>query len=459
MCVTLARMSRKFKTADYDATLDVTVRLGDCLPPDHLARFVVDTIAQLDLASIYARFAARGGQPYAPEILLGLLFYGYATGVFSSRKIERATFETVPFRFIAGNLHPDHDTLATFRKTFLPELKNLFVQVLLLAQLTGVLKLGTISLDGTKIHADASKSKAVSYKHLLALEIHLRAEVEELFALSERVDQAELPDGLVLSDEIAIRQTRLARLAEAKAVLEARAKERTALEQAEYDAKVQERAEQARQTGRTPRGRAPKPPTPGPRDKDQYNFTDPESRIMKHSSTEGFEQDYNAQIAVDQVSLLIVGLSLSNHPTDQQEVEPTLDAIPPELGTPEAAALDAGYFSEANIGLFEHREIEPYIATGRDPHHPSWWERFTETPAPPAADASPNVKMAYKLKTALGQAIYRVRKCTVEPVIGIIKEVLGFRQFSLRGKQAAAGEWCLVCMAFNLKRLHTLLQG
>lgn len=452
-------MSRTFKTADYDATLDLTVRLGDCLPPDHLARFVVDTIAQLDLAAIYARYAARGGQPYAPEILLGLLFYGYATGVFSTRKIERATSETVPFRFIAGNLHPDHDTLATFRKTFLPELKDLFVQVLLLAQLAGVLKLGNISLDGTKIHADASKSKAVSYKHLLALEAHLRAEVEELFALSERADQGELPDGLVLSDEIAIRQARLARLAEAKSVLEARAKERTALEQAEYDAKVHERAEIARQTGRTPRGRAPKPPTPGPRDKDQYNFTDPQSRIMKHSSTEGFEQDYNAQIVVDQASLLVVGESLSNHPTDQQEVEPTLDAIPPCLGLPSAAALDAGYFSEANIAAFEHRQIEPYIATGRDPHHPSWWERFAEAAAPPADEARPKVKMAYKLKTALGQAIYRLRKCTVEPVIGIIKEVLGFRQFSLRGEQAAAGEWCLVCIAFNLKRLHTLLQG
>jgi transposase len=452
-------MSRKFKTADYDATLEVTVRLGDCLPPDHLARFVVDTIAQLDLAAIYARYAARGGQPYAPEILLGLLFYGYATGVFSTRKIERATSETVPFRFIAGNLHPDHDTLATFRKTFLPELKDLFVQVLLLAQVAGVLKLGNISLDGTKIHADASKSKAVSYKHLLALEAHLHAEVEELFALSERADQADLPDGLVLSDEIAIRQARLARLAEAKAVLEARAKERTAREQAEYDAKVQERAEKARQSGGTPRGRAPKPPTPGPRDKDQYNFTDPESRIMKHSSSEGFEQDYNAQIAVDQQSLLVVGLSLSNHPNDQQEVEPTLDAIPAELGSPEAAALDAGYFSEANIAAFERREIDPYIATGRDPHHPSWWERFAEADAAPADDASPKVKMAYKLKTALGQAIYRVRKCTVEPVIGIIKEVLGFRQFSLRGQHAAAGEWCLVCVAFNLKRLHTLLQG
>ena len=187
-------MKRTFKTADYDATLEVTVRLGDCLPPGHLARFVVDTIAQLDLSALYARYGSRGGQPYAPEILLAVLFYGYATGVFSSRKLERATYETVPFRFLAGNLHPDHDTLAAFRKTFLPELKELFVQILLLAQQIGALKLGTISLDGTKIHADASKSKAVSYKHLLALQAHLQAEVEELFALSERVDQAELPE-------------------------------------------------------------------------------------------------------------------------------------------------------------------------------------------------------------------------------------------------------------------------
>jgi transposase len=452
-------MSRTFKTADYEATLDLTIRLGDCLPPDHLARFVVDTITQLDLTAIYARYGSRGGQPYAPEILLGLLFYGYATGVFSSRKLERATFETVPCRFLAGNLHPDHDTLATFRKTFLPELKDLFVQVLLLAQVAGVLKLGNISLDGTKIHADAAKSKAVSDQHLLVLEAHLRTEVDALFALSEQADQGDLPDGLVVSDEIAIRQARLARLAEAKAVLEARAKERDAIEQAEYAATVQGRADKAQRMGRTPRGRPPTAPTPGPRDKDQDNFTDPESRIMKHSSMEGFEQDYNAQVAVDQDSLLIVGESLSNHPNDQHEAEPTLDAIPPQVGTPEAVAMDNGFFSAATIQACERREIDPYIATGRDPHHPSWQERFARLPAPPADDASPAVKMAYKLKTAIGKAIYRLRKCTVEPVIGIIKEVLGFRQFSLRGEQAAGGEWCLVCVAFNLKRLHTLLQG
>jgi len=452
-------MSRIFKTADYDATLELTIRLGDCVPPDHLARFVVDTIAHLDLSTLYARYGARGGQPYAPDILLALLFYGYATGVFSTRKIERATYETVPFRCIAGDLHPDHDTLAAFRKTFLSDLKDLFVQVLLLAQVAGVLKLGNISLDGTKIHADASKSKAVSYKHLLALEAHLQTEVAELFALSEQAEQADLPDGLVVTTEIAIRQARLARLAEAKAILSARAKERDVIAQAEYAAKVEQREAIAQQTGRTPRGPLPKAPTPGARDKDQYNFTDPESRIMKHRSTEGFDQDYNAQLAVDQNSLLIVGESLSNHPTDQHEAEPTLDAIPPQIGPPDASAMDNGYFSAANIVACAQRGIDPYIATGRDPHHPSWQERFATLPAPPADDTSPTVQMAYKLKTVIGKAIYGLRKCTVEPVIGIIKEVLGFRQFSLRGEQAAAGEWCLVCLAFNLKRLHTLLQG
>jgi hypothetical protein len=339
-------------------------------------------------------------------------------------------------------------------RTFLPELKDLFVQVLLLAQEAGVLTLGTISLDGTKIHADASKHKAVSYKRLLEVEAQLRAEVEELFTLSEQIDQREVPDGLVVCDEIARREDRLARLAEAKAVLEARAGERAAAEQADYEATMAQRAE--RTTGRRPGGRPPTPPVPGPRDGDQYNFTDPESRIMKNPTNAGFEQDYNVQLAVDQGSLLIVASALSNHPNDSQEAEPTLSAMPSAIGVPEAAALDAGYFGPATRASCAKRGIEPYIATGRDPHHPSWQQRFAPLPDPPPQDASPQVKMAYKLKTALGKAIYGARKCTVEPVIGIIKEVLGFRQFSLRGEQAAAGEWCLVCLAFNLKRFHTL---
>lgn len=452
-------MTRHFRTADYEATLDLKISLREILPANHLARFIVDLIAQLDLTAMYARYGTRGGEPYAPEILLGLLVYGYATGVLSSRKIEKATFEIAPFVFLAGNLHPDHDTLANFRKTFLPELKELFVQVLLLAQTLGLLKLGNISLDGSKIHADASKSHAVSYQRLLELESQLRHEVDELFALAEQADQQQLPDGLILSDEIALRQDRLSRLAEAKAVLQARAQERYQAERATYETKVREREEKAQRQKRKPRGRAPKPPTPGPREQDQYNFTDPESRIMKNSTDAGFEQDYNAQAAVDHDSLLIVGHSLSNHANDQAEVAPTLDTIPAALGTPAAAALDCGYFSAPNINALKARGIEPYIATGRDPHHKSWAERFVEPTAPPPDNTSPKIQMAYKLQTKLGQAIYRLRKSTVEPVIGIIKEVLGFRQFSLRGLAAAAGEWCLVCLAFNLKRLHVLNAG
>ena len=452
-------MTRKFRTVDYDKSLQQTVTIAECLPPDHLARFTVDVIAMLDLSAVYAQYAPRGGVPYAPEILLGLLFYGYATGVFSSRKIERATHESIPFRFIAGGLHPDHDTIANFRKTFLPEITELFVQVLLVAKEADVLKLGNISLDGSKIHADASKSKAVSYKRLLKLERGLRVEVDELLALSEQVDQGQLPERLNIREEIVFRQQRLVNLAQAKAVLEMRAGERYQTEKAAYEAKLRKREEKAKRTGRKPRGRKPKPPEPGPRDKDQYNFTDPESRIMKNSTNGGFDQHYNVQVAVEHESFLVVANTLSNHATDHGEAIPTLDAIPAKVGKPKAGALDAGYFSEHNITQMELRGIEPYIATGREPHHKSWKARFAEASAPPSKDASPRVKMAYKLKTEIGKAVYRLRKSTVEPVIGIIKEVLGFRQFSLRGLAAAAGEWCLVCLAFNLKRLHVLLAG
>ena len=449
--------SKRFIAVDYEKALELTVNLRECLPADHLARFVVAVISLLDLSCIYVHYGNRGGQAYAPEILLGLLFYGYATGVFSSRKIEKATYESIPFRFIAGGLHIDHDTIASFRKTFLPEIRELFVQILVLAYVAGVLKLGNISLDGSKIHADASKSKAVSYKRLGELEKQLRQEIAELLALGEQADQVELPEGMVVEDEITFRRNRLANLAEAKAILEARAQERYEAELAEYEAKMHAREERARQTGHKPRGRVPQPPVPGARDRDQYNFTDPESRIMKNSTDGGFNQHYNVQVAVEQESFLVVSNTLSNHPNDYGEAIPTLDAIPAQVGQPKAAALDNGYFSEHNITAMEVRGIDPYIATGREPHHRDWETYFAEQPAPPPQDASLTVKMAYKLRTEIGRAIYRLRKCTVEPVIGIIKEVLGFRQFSLRGLAAAAGEWCLVCLAFNLKRLHKLL--
>ena len=452
-------MARRFKSVDYDKSLEQTVTLKDVLPPDHLARFIARMISLLDLSAIYAQYGPVGGEAYAPEILLGLLFYGYATGVFSSRKIEKATYESVPFMFLAGGLHPDHDTIAYFRKTFLTQVAGLFVQVLVVAHEMGVLKLGRISVDGSKIHADASKSHAVSYGRLLELERRLEIEVAQLLAVAEGIDQGSLPEGLDVEFEVALREARLLNLDEAKSILEARSEERYQVEKAEYDAKMREREEKAKRTGRRPGGRRPKPPTPGPRANDQYNFTDPDSRIMKNSNNKGFDQHYNAQAAVDQDSMLIVGNTLSNHPTDREEAIPTVDAIPAKVGKPEVAALDNGYWSPTNVEELAKRGIEPYIATGRDSHYQSWQERFAQEPEPPDEGVSLIVQMAYKLKTAIGKLIYGLRKSTVEPVIGIIKEVLGFRQFSLRGQTAAAGEWCLVCLAYDLKRMHSLVAG
>jgi len=449
-------MARKFKTVDYEQSGQQKLTIDDCLPADHLARFIVTIVEMLDLGVFYAYYAAVGGEPVDPKILLALLLYAYATGVFSSRKIEKATYEVIPFRFIAGGLHPDHSTIAWFRKQFLSAIRDVFVQVLVIGHEMGYLKLGNISLDGSKVHADASKSRAVSYGRLLQLEKRLQQEVEELLALGEQADRTELPPELDIHTEVAFRQERLLNLAEARRVLEARAEERYQAELAEYQAKQRAREEKARKTGHKPRGKAPKPPKPGVRDTDQYNLTDPDSRIMKNSANAGFDQHYNAQVAVDQDVMLIVSNTLSNHPVDTYEAIPTVDAIPAEIGKPQAAALDKSYFAPANIQAFEARGIDPFIATGREPHHKSWQERFAGPPAPPPEDARPIVKMAYKLQTEIGKAIYSLRKSTVEPVIGIIKEVLGFRQFSLRGLIAAAGEWCLVCLAWNLKRLHTL---
>jgi len=456
-------MSRKFKKPDYEATLKAPIILEEALPANHLARFVVDIISQLDLSKIYAGYAEEGGEAIAPEALLGLLFFGYATGIFSSRKLEKATYENLGARYVVGGLHPDHDTIANFRKTFLPELQGLFVQILLLAKIAGILKMGNLSVDGSKIHADASKSQAVSHKRLLEIETQLKKEVSELFELGEQADQGDfqLPEGFVIQDEVSLRQERLLKLAEAKAILEQRAQERYEGEKAEYDNKMREREEKLTAGARKRKhsGKTPKPPEAGPRDKDQYNFTDPQSRIMKNSTNDGFDQHYNVQAAVEQNSMLIVATSLSNHPNDKKEAQPTLQALPAELGKPDAIALDNGFFSEANINFIEGLEIEPYIATGREAHHKDLNVLLGKLPEVPTPDASPKEKMAYKLATEIGHAIYRLRKCTVEPVIGIIKEIMGVRQFSLRGLKKVAGEWCLVCLAFNFKRMHVLMTG
>jgi transposase len=431
--------------------------LQDWLPEDHLARFVVEIVDQLDLSSLKAAYAGRGSQPYNPEMLLALLFYGYANGVFSSRKLERSTYDSVAFRFIAANAHPDHDTIAVFRKRFLPQLKALFVQILLIAQQTGVLKLGTVSLDGTKVKANASKHKALSYNHACKLEEQLKAEVAELLRQAEAADEADLPDGMNIPEELSRRTERLKAIADAKAEIERRAAERYAQEKEAYDKNLAERAEKEQETGKKPRGPKPQPPEPGVKGKDQVNLTDGESRIMKKSGG-GFEQAYNAQAGVDTESMLIVTSHVSQQTNDKRELEPAianLAALPEALGTVDTVITDNGFYSETNVGACEKNRITPYIAFGRDQHNQPLMDRFRE-PLPPPDNADAVTRMKHRLRTLAGKKLYAKRKSTVEPVFGIIKAVMGFRQFLLRGFDAVQGEWDLVCIAWNLKRLHAL---
>ena len=446
-----------FRPTDRNTDFLMPPSVDEWLPERHLARFIVEVVEGLDLRSMTGSYRGSGSASYHPTVLLSLLVYGYATGVFSSRKLERATYDSVAFRFIAGNEHPDHDTIATFRRRFLKQIETLFVEVLKLAREMGVLKLGTVALDGTKIHANASRHSALSYEHAGKIEAQLKADVADLLAKAEAADQADVPDGMSIPDELARRQDRLAKLAEARAKIEARAKERFQREQAEYEARLAARDAKAAATGRKPGGKAPQPPKEGPLPQDQINLTDEESRIMPVAGG-GFEQCYNAQAAVAADSLLVVSTNVVQAANDKQQLAPMVErlkALPEEIGKPETLLADNGYFSAANVTACEAAAIVPLIATGREPHHPSLAERFAAVPEAPK-DPTPVQAMAHRLKTPEGKALYALRKQVPEPVFGIIKSVLGFRQFHLRGLESVRGEWSLVTMAWNLKRMFAL---
>jgi transposase len=453
-----------FRQVDRETGFLLPPSVDEWLPERHLARFVVEMIEQLDVRAMVKSYRGSGSASYHPSVLLGLLVYGYATGVFSSRKLERATYDSVAFRFIAANDHPDHDTIATFRRRFLAEIEALFVGVLLLAREMGMLQLGTVALDGTKIHANASRHSALSYEHASQIEAQLKAEVAELLALAEAADSADLPDGLSVPEELARREDRLARLGEAKAKIEARARARFEREQAEHEAKLKARADKEKATGKKPGGKPPAPPTAAPGATDQINLTDEDSRIMPVAGG-GFEQAYNAQAAVAAGSMLVVAGDVVQAANDKQQIEPMLERLgqlPEALGTPDTLLADNGYFSAANVTACADAKIAPLIAIGRERHHLTWRERFAA--APPAPDKSlsdsdnptPLDAMCHRLATPEGKQLYALRKQTPEPVFGIIKSVLGFRQFSLRGLDKVKGEWSLVTMAWNIKRMFAL---
>ncbi len=453
-------MCPKFILTDRDQQYMFPPSIQDWLPENHLARFVVDIVSQLKLQSISEAYRGTGSKAYHPEVLLSLLFYGYATGVYSSRKIEKATYDSVAFRFISANTHPDHDTIATFRKRFLDHLKPLFVQILLMCHEMGLLKLGKVSLDGTKIKANASKHHALSWDYACKLEQQLQSEVDELMRLAEKADSEEIPDGMEIPEELSRRQDRLTAIANAKEKMEQRAAERYAQEKQEYEEKVEKRKTQEKKTGKKPRGRDPKPPEPGPRKKDQVNLTDEESRIMP-SSDKVFEQAYNGQACVDLDTMIIVESHISQSSNDKQEIEPAisdLKSLPEELGTVEKLLADAGYFSVNNVLSCENSDIEPFISPGRDKHNQPLYDRFTN-PDPLPKNADSVSRMRYKLKTGDGRNLYAKRKSTVEPVFGIIKHVMGFRQFLLRGFETVNAEWTLVSIAWNLKRMYALARS
>ena len=448
-------MSR-FIAVDRDTAYLLPPSVDEWLPQDHLARFVVEVIDQMDLSELVRQYAGRGSDAYHPSMLLGLLVYGYASGVHSSRRIERACHDSVAFRFIAANTQPDHDSIATFRRRFLPQIEKLFVQVLLLAREMNCLKLGNIALDGTKIAANASKHRALSWEHANKIEKHLREEVQQLLKLAEESDIRPVNDGMDVPAEIARREKRLAAIAQAKTKIEQRARERHAVQQQDYEAKLAKRQAQ-QEAGKKPRGSEPEEPSSQPKAGDQVNLTDEESRIMPTSGG-GFGQCYNAQATVDTQTMMVLIPHVTQAPNDKREITPVLDkiqALPEALGRVEVLLGDTGFFSAANVVACEAHGIEPMLAMKRESHHVPVLKRFApDAPAPQSDD--PVLRMAHRLSTQKGRALYGLRKQTVEPVFGIIKRVMGWRQMSMRGLDKARGEWSLVTMAWNIKRLHVL---
>src|SRR6266404_1751033 len=418
--------------------------LREWLAEEHLVYFVSDVVDQLNLSAIHAVYGEekRGQPPYDPRLMTKLLVYGYCTGVFSSRRIQKRLQEDIPFKVLAAGNQPDFRTISDFRKIHIETLRNLFEQVLAMALECGSIKLGRVSLDGTKLKANASKHKAMSYGRMKEKQQQLKEEVKQLLEQAEAADEAEdrqygSKRGDELPEELRRRETRLAKIKQAKRVVEQRARDK-----AGEEGKSAEEAKRAK-----------------PDDKDQYNFTDPESRIMK--GADGMVQGYNAQAAVESAFLLIVGQSVTEAANDKKQLKPMVELIEQQSGQrPEAILADNGYCSEENLAHLEsaeepERRIEGFIATGKQKHGE---HRLPAKRGPLPKGATRVDRMKRKLQTKVGKAVYAARKCVVEPVFGQIKQARGFRQFLLRGKEKVKGEWALLCLTHNLLRLHAAMQ-
>jgi transposase len=459
-------MSRIYLSYDPEQKLLLPPDLRDWLPEGHLALFISDMVDELDLSAIVGSYESgdgRGRPPYHPLMMVKLLVYGYCIGKVSSRKLEQATHEDVAFRVLACNQHPDHDSIAEFRKRHLGELAGLFVQVLKLCERAGLVKLGHVAIDGSKLRANASKHKAMSYQRMCEKEQQLVAEVKRLLKEAEEVDAAEdkrYGKGVrsdELPAELARRESRLRKIREAKASLEAEAKEQAKAAAAAVEAKLAERKQREEETGKKTRGRAPQVVNveeAKPEAKAQRNFTDPESRIMKDSATGSFEQSYNAQIAVDGQAQIIVAATLTQAANDKQQLVPVLAEVKTNVGRlPEKVTADSGYFSTAAVTSEALSSVDLYVTPDRSKQTEELAELPAASPPPFELDQDVIARMREKLKTEIGRATYKQRKMIVEPVFGQVKEVRGFRRFSFRGLQKNEAEWSLICLTHNLLKL------
>jgi len=444
-----------FRPYEPDQQYLLPPALRDWLPPDHLVLFVMDLVRELDLCEICQSYdGSKGGKPpYNPTMMTTLLFYSYCVGVFSSRKIEKACQERIPFRVLTADQHPDHDTIAAFRRRHLKGLSSLFVHVLRLCQKAGLVKLGHVSLDGTKVKANASKHKAMSYARMEKSAKELEEEVARLLSEAQKVDEQEDKlfgkgkGGDELPEDLRFKESRLRKIREAMKSLEAEAKQK-----AEQEREAQKKQEEAlAKKGQKHKGRKRREPSEKPDGKAQRNFTDPQSRIMKDGASKSFEQCYNCQAATDE-SQVIVATGVTQEPNDKQQVKPMVEAIKANLDgrVPEKMTKDSGYFSAKNVLYLEQEKIDAYVAVDRHKHGQS-------PPAVPRGRIPKEMtikdRMARKLRTKNGKDLYKKRKQIVEPVFGQIKEAPGFRRFHLRGLEAVTGEWNLVCLTHNILKL------
>ena len=443
-------MSKTFRDWSLDQALLLPPSVHDFVPTGHLSRFVVTLVTEeLDLSAIMASYRGEKGQPpYHPAMMVSLLLYAYAVGIYSSRKIAKACVERVDFMAIVALQAPDFHTVSEFRRRHLAALSALFVQVLKLCAAARLVKLGHVALDGTKIKANASKHKAMSYAYMKEREAELQAEVDSWLKKAEAADAAEDKAygvdrrGDEMPEWVANKEARLAKLRQARAELEAEAKSAAAAEKAARD-----QAADNDRDGKPPRGRKPDPASATPDPKAQRNFTDPESRILK--TKDGYIQGYNAQAAVDAKAQIIVAHTLTNNGSDQAQLAPLLDGIKANLGTnPDEASADAGYCSAANLRTLSRRRIKGYVATGRQKHGTK-----SATAKRPAKPGSLVARMSAKLRRAGHRSRYRLRKQVVEPVFGQIKQARGFRQFLLRGMAKVKAEWALICTVHNIRKL------